>query len=220
MNNCRPVPPLHVCSRRWTAWLGSLVLIIFVQSAPAKPDAESARLSVKQLVEFHQLRHPQLRVQDVYKLFYQAAFGVEHILSDSSEVASYLARELASLDTATSDEPLFEQISLDGDVVRVNLRQFKALNLDPSLLVKVMFQSARETIPDTVVFNRMWNEFSSLVRFGFLKFPSDDIREWDARIESGNIPPIHHSREYSEANKPAYRVVRRGIFEAVFGKIN
>jgi hypothetical protein len=218
LNNCRPTSSLFVVPWRWIVWI--LVLHVIVsQVALAQTDAEHSGWSVKQLVEFHQHHHPQLKVQDVFKLFYQAAFGVEHILSDSSEVASYLMGELASLDTTASDEPLLEQISMEGDVVRVNLRPFKVLNLDPSLLVKVMFQSARETIPDTTVFNGMWNEFSALVRSGFLEYPSDDIKAWDTRIVDGNIPPLHHSREYSETNKPAYRVVRRKIFFRIFGKI-
>jgi len=218
LKNCRPSSSLFVFPWRWIGWI--LVLHVIVsQVALAQTDAEHSGWSVKQLVEFHQHHHPQLKVQDVFKLFYQAAFGVEHILLDSAEVASSLMKELASLDTTTSNEPLLEQASLEGNVVRVNLRPFKALNLDPSLLVKVMFQSARETIPDTTVFKRMWNEFSALVRSGFLEYPTNDIKAWDARNEKGNIPPSHHSREYSDANRPAYRVVRRNTFGVVFGKI-
>jgi hypothetical protein len=95
-----------------------------------------------------------------------------------------------------------------------------------------MFQSGRETIPDTILFYRLWNEFSALVRFGLLKFSSDDLKVWlarldgssevvrDAEVEGGTIVPVHHSPEYSVVNRPAYRVVRRSIFEAAFGKIS
>jgi hypothetical protein len=127
---------------------------------------------------------------------------------------------MSSMDTVILGEPLFERISLDGELVRVNLRPFKALNLDPSLLVQVLFQSARETIPDTILFYRLWNEFSALVRFGLLDFSSEDFMVWNTEVEDGTIIPVHHSREYSISNRPAYRVVRRSVFEEVFGKIN
>jgi hypothetical protein len=205
-------------------WLVSPVLL-FASTIPirlvlSQTDSEPSRWSTKKLVEFHQQHHPNLNAQDVYKLLYQSAFGVEHILADSDRVASYLANEMSSIDTVIPGEPLFERISLDGELVRVNLRPFKVLNLDPSPLVQVMFQSARETIPDTMLFYRLWNEFSALVRFGMLEFSFNDVRVWNIEVEGGTINPVHHSREYSLANWPAYRVVRRSVFEAVFGKIN
>ena len=209
-----------------------LALAFHAQLIRAQNNPEPPRWSTKTLVEFHQQHHPHLKAQDIHKLFYQSAFGVEHILADSAGATAYLLNELSSIDTTVSGEPLLEQISLDGELARVNLRQFKALNLDPILLVKVMFQSARETIPDTILFYRLWNEFSALVRFGLLKFSSDDLTVWlahldgssrpggEVKVEGDTIGPVRHSPEYSLANLPAYRVVRRSIFEEAFGKIS
>jgi hypothetical protein len=115
-------------------------------------------------------------------------------------------------------EPLMERISLENEIVRVNLRPFKALNLDPSLLVKVMLQSARETSADTMMFYREWNEFSSLVRFELLQFSVEDLKLWNEKVEGGRFETVHHSPNYVAADKPAYRVVRRDVFEEVFGK--
>ena len=195
--------------------VSSLILLIF---SIHPTYSQSERWGVKRLVEYHQQVHPQLQAQDVYKLFYQASFGVEHILSDSAEVVQYLFTELASVDTPFAGEPLLERISLEDDLVRVNLRPFKALNLGPRLLVQVMAQSAHETNPDTILFYRQWNEFSALVRFGVLKFPLEDLNVWLATIEGGSVKPVHHSSKYSFAHRPAYRVVRRKLFEEVFGK--
>jgi hypothetical protein len=175
-----------------------------------------ARWSVKQLIEHHQTLYARLHVQDVYKLLYQAAFGVEHLLTDSAHVSGYLLRELASVDASGTDEALMERISLEDDVIRVNLRPFKALNLSADSLVQVMFLSARETTPDTAVFSRQWNEFSALARYGLLNVPGD-VELWDDRVERREIVPVHHSPEYSGAHRPAYRVVRRKLFESVFG---
>lgn len=196
-----------------------LVMLSLSRQAGAQPESDETPWSVKSLVEFQQHLHPSLTAQDVYKLFYQAAFGGEHILADSAEVDSILLLELGTIDSAMQGEPLLERISLQGEIVRVNLRPFKHLNLSPSLLVKAMFRSASETNPDTLMFYRMWNEFSSLVRFGLLEFPAEDMREWDAKVSTVVAEPVHHSKQYTSANRPAYRVVRRNVFESVFGEV-
>jgi hypothetical protein len=157
-------------------------------------------------------------MQDVYKLLYESSFGPGHILSDSAAVTSRLIGELSAIDSPFPNESLIERISLENDLVRVNLRPFKALNLDPSLLVKVVLQSAKETSPDTLMFYRQWNEFSSLVRFGLLPFSEEDLKPWNQKVEGGAMEAVHHSADYVAANKPAYRVVRRDVFEKAFGK--
>jgi hypothetical protein len=174
------------------------------------------RWSVKQLVEFHLSIKKDVQVQDIYKMLYQANFGVEHLLGDTAGVARYLEEELASLATAPSDEPLVERISTSDQVVRVNLRPFKRLNLEPARLVECMFQSAAETKPDTLVFLREWNEFAALVRYRLVDLPSEQLQEWSEKVESGAYGPAHHTDAYRAANSPAYRVVRRAVFERMF----
>lgn len=214
--NCRSWAWLFVPIR---CLLCAILMITFAgQPARSQEESEVSRWSVKKLVEFQQRHHPNLRAQDVWKLFYQATFGVEHILSDSSEVAAYLLNELAPIDSVVAGELLIERISLENDLVRVNLRPFRDLNLSSPLLVKAMFQSARETIPDTMLFYRLWNEFSALVRFGLLKFPLADLKVWDEKVGGGTIEAVHHSTEYVSSNRPAYRVVRRTVFEEAFGR--
>ena len=204
---------------KFRALVVALILLAF-NSSPAVAQTEDSHWSVRELIRYQLRLHPILKAQDVYKLFFQSSFGVEHILSDSASVARYLLDELSSLDSTIGQDPLIERISLENDLVRINLRPFKALNLDPAILVKVMFASARETVPDTLMFYHQWNEFSSLARFGLLNFKLDDVNEWNSKVDDGVIEPVHHSPEYTVANKPAYRVVRRGVFETAFGKIS
>ena len=192
------------------------VLLTALQIVAAEAES-SEPWSVKQLVEYHQSIKQSLRVQDVYKLLYQANFGVEHILSDRASVLSLLRDELSSLDDI--QEPLLERISTTDETVRVNLRQFKTLNLDPSGLVEVMFRSAEEYRPDTLMFHRQWNEFSALVRYGMLDFPIGEVKEFDERIAEGKLNPVHHSDEYAKLNKPAYRVVRWNFLEQQLGPL-
>jgi len=169
--------------------------------------------SVLQLVRFHQQSKRDLAVQDVYKLLYQGNLGVEHLLGDSAVAARYLQEEFLSIDETPRTEELMERISLDNELVRVNLRPYKALKLPPELLVRCMRASARETRPDTAGFQRQWNEFRGLVDSGRIAFPADDVQRWEERLRHDGLKAIHHSEGYMSTNHPAYRVVRRTVFE-------
>lgn len=184
----------------------------------AQPPAAFDHWSVLQLVEYHQQLRPQLQAQDVYKLLYQANFGVEHLLTDTAGVRKYLFDELATMDTTIHGEQLIERITPTEEIVRINLRPFRRLKLDPNKLISVMFNSASQTKPDTEEFYHDWNEFTSLVRYDFLKFAMKDVEEWNARVSAGNLQPAHHSQQYVELYEPAYRVVKRVVFKSTFQK--
>lgn len=200
-------------------------LLLFVgmlsTSTPAFPRAAVPEIrSTKELVEFHQHLRPEMGVQDVLKLLYQANFGVEHLLTDTAGVRAYLEKELSSLEPFSGGELLVEPVSVRSDLVRVNLRPFKNLNLDPDLLVQMMFESAGETKPETLMFYRQWNEFFDLVRYGFLKFPVEDAERWHEILTDGPPRPVHHSERYKELYKPAYRVVQKTVFDRMMKRGN
>jgi hypothetical protein len=205
---------------RFMRWLCIMESILLLSTIPACSQVVSTtqHWSVKQLIEFHKHMRPELQVQDVYKMLYQANFGLGHLLTDEVYARTVLDQELARLDATDSSEELLERISTGGEVVRVNLRPFKKLNLDAGKLIQVMVHSAAETIPDTLAFYREWNEFAALVRYDLLNFPLKDVEAWDARVSSGNLLPDHHSETYTELYKPAYRVVRRHLFESAFSE--
>ncbi|MBM2844777.1 MAG: hypothetical protein HW407_89 [Bacteroidetes bacterium] len=173
------------------------------------------RWSMITLVKHHQETKKNLHAQDVYKIIYQNSFGNEHLLADTAAVREYLHEELVMMDTTIRGESLLERISLDGEMVRVNLRPFRALNLDPESLVQVMFHSARGTMPDTLMFYRQWNEFVALVEFDLVDFPPAEVAIWNEQVVAGNIKPVHHSEQYTAGNRPAYRVAHRSVFEAM-----
>lgn len=173
------------------------------------------RWSVLRLIEHHQSSKRDLQVQDVYKLLYQAHFDVGYILTDTAAVVSYLLPELGSLDTTIGDESLVERISTSGKMVRINLRPFKKGEFAPDLLVQLMFRSASVVKVDTSQFYREWNEFRSLVRFEVLEFPAKEVEQWNRQVIAGKLEPVHHSEKYRQANKPAYRVVRREFIESL-----
>lgn len=188
-----------------------LVCALLIPCALSGQDA-AERWNLITLVKHHQGLKRDLRVQDVYKMICENSLWPA--FSDTSSVRSELHEEFLTMDTASRGETLVERISLDGEIVRVNLRPFKALNLNPDLLVEVVFRSARETTPDTLMFHRQWNEFVALVEYGLLDFPREDVASWNGQVSAGTISTVPHSEEYTTVNRSAYRVVRRSVFEA------
>jgi hypothetical protein len=177
----------------------------------ATVDPGADRWSVLTLLRYQSGLRKEMAARDVYKLLYQAAFGVEHLLTDTAGVRAYLDEELSRVENDPGSEPLLERISPDGRMLRVDLRHYKALHLSPDSLVRVMFASAAETIADTALFYTWWNEFASLVRYRLISPEPEGMAEWIRRVEQHELGPVHHSEAYVKNHRPAYRVVRRDV---------
>ena len=192
--------------------LATLILALTLSNTPTGAD------SVALLIRQHVQRYPAMRVQDVYKLLFQGEFGVGHLLGDEHHVQMYLEDELAHLEPAAQGEELVESVSPDGGMVRVNLRPFMQRGLSPDSLVRAMMISAAGTAQDTARFVARWDVFLDLTGRGMFPFGKSELQEWSARVRERPLPVVHHSAEYTESYRPAYRVCRREVFERLFGR--
>ena len=165
-----------------------------------------------------QLRlHRNVGIRDVYKFLFEGVMGVEHILGDREVARRRLVEEFGRVDVSEFlGESLVEDVSLGGGVVRVNLRPFKRLGLSLDRLFGAMVVSAERIEADRAGFVRLWNRFVGLVREGMLDFDYEALVEFDGVVRARGYPPVHHSREYVEANKPAYRVVDKKTYQEMF----
>ena len=173
--------------------------------------------AVEALVRKQQKIHLNLRVQDVYKLLFQSVMGVAHILEDKEQARRYLENESAGVNVSNFlDEPLVEDVSVSGEVIRVNLRPFKRLGLSLDRLFETMVVSAERMEEDRENFITLWNRFIDLVEAGRLDFDCETLVEFDKVTRNKGYPPVHHSKEYVKANKPAYRVVDKKVYQKMF----
>lgn len=165
---------------------------------------------ITQLIRDHVMRRPKARAQDIYKLLYQGVFGVGHIISDRAW--DVLVEEVNSIDLdAHREDPLIEPVSLDGAMIRVNLRQYIKSGGDLLKLFNVM-KDSMEIVGDPVIFREYWAQFERLVTKGVFQFSILEIKELDEKIEREGVKPRHHTEAYRQAYYPAYRVVVRKIF--------
>jgi len=167
-------------------------------------------LDVSNLIINHLKLRPEALSRDIYKLLYQGVFGVGHIISDHAwEVIVEEAGRIDLVDHV--DDPLFEPVSPDGSMVRVNLRQYINMGGDLETLFSVMKESAKVQ-GEQGVFLDYWGQFKGLVNEGKLEFDLSDIQGLDERIEQDGVKPMHHTEAYREAYYPAYRVVLLRVY--------
>jgi hypothetical protein len=163
----------------------------------------------------HLRRRPRMEVRDVYKLLYQGVFGVAHLMGEEAwERLREEAERVAQMDHL--DEPLVEAVSVDGGLVRVNLRPYIRQGGDLRALYRAMLESS-EHEGDPTEFASLWGLFKEAA--AELKLDTDDetIRLYDRSLEEKGPEPRHHSAAYREAYYPAYRVVMRRMFEEYTG---
>ena len=174
--------------------------------------------AVVRLVQEQGRLHRNLGIQDVYKLLFQGVLGVGHILEDRERAWRELLEEFEASDASEfMEEPLLERVSADGGVVRLNLRPFKRLGLPLEGLFEVMLVSAERIRADKDGFVALWKTFLELVEAGQLGFDYERLVEFNGVVRAGGYPPVHHSRAYGEANKPAYRIAQKQAYHEIFG---
>lgn len=155
-----------------------------------------------QKIAREQLQHyPAMQIEDLYKLAYQAAMGNEHLMTDSAAVHGYLIHELENIQ-AVSIEPLLEKISPDGEVVRLNLRPFKAQQGDHRALFHAMMQTARTFQKSPERLELCLHELEQTTYFDAAK-----MKAFFREMREKGYPAVHHSAAYEEKYAPAYRVI-------------
>jgi hypothetical protein len=168
---------------------------------------KSERAKLVELIQQHQGTKKNFEIQDAYKLIYQGVFGVGHILDNPQMAKKYLEQEFESV-IASDTEALIENISVSGEIVRINLRPYKYRNGDIEKLFEAMVHSAEEISGSQKRFLGLWNEFKQAVLNGQLDFNKNELVIFDNQVKSDYYPAMHHSSAYREANQAAYRVLK------------
>lgn len=158
----------------------------------------------------HYSRYPLLQIEDLYKLAHQAALGSEHAIRDVTAARKWLIRELDEM-TAGPLEPLIDEISADGRIVRVHLLPFISSGGDPETLLQAFIRTANEYHGSEELLGESWGTIELLAEKGELPFQTADLKAYIEKMESLGFPAVHHSKQYQSAYQPSYRVVLRRL---------
>lgn len=163
---------------------------------------------VNRIIADQAQRYPRMQVQDWYKLFYQSALGNEHLLADSSAVYHYLLHEWENLGPSAG-EPLVEYLSADSQVVRLNLRPYRASGGSPADVYRMMAASTSFFTPSVDAFEATLAHLVFLAERGDVWVNPDALAAFIEEQRGRDYPAVHHSELYEQAYRPAYRVLAR-----------
>ena len=152
-------------------------------------------------------KHPAIMPQDVAKICYQAAMGAEHLLSDISVAKKYFDAEFEA--TEPRDCELFECLS--DDVCRIDLGAWKKSGMPSEWLFDMFVSTASVKRGGREVLEEYLSCVENVLSESDTRFSLEDWCEFLEKYRSAGLPAIHHSAEYRESEKPAYRIVSREL---------
>ena len=159
------------------------------------------------LMRLHYLDFPEFMIADAYKLAYQGCMGPEHAVSDLDAVKQWLDKEWESIE-ASSSEGLYSDITIHMPIYRINLRAAKFFGIAKSQIHEEFVSLAEEFPERPDLLRDIWKEVSQAIESGGgIVCNPRDIEEFNSTIEKNDYPAVHHSPEYREIHKPAYRLV-------------
>ncbi len=155
--------------------------------------------------------YPGMELSDLYKLVYQGIMGSGHAISSEPEAMDRLRTEAADPGKAPREEPLYEVISADGEVLRINLRPYIAGGGVTGALLTAFVRTGREYRGSEAELAARWKNAMELQSV----FSRESMTAYAKEMEGKGWPVLHHSETYRQLYRPAYRVaLRRFCLEA------
>ena len=174
-------------------------------------NCQNSKDPFQEIIQDQLHRYPQMQIQDLYKLVYQAAMGNIHLGIDPAILKNYLISEMDKVDLrsrreASDNEPLVEEISTEG-MIRVNLRPYKSKRGDPEKLFEAMMETANTFNPDKNKITQYWKVLERMAEENLIPFNRRELESFLKEMRVSDYPAVHHSDQYSESYHPAYRVI-------------
>jgi len=161
---------------------------------------------ISQLLSAHLARYPAMQLDDIYKLLHQAALGPGHAVKDAADARAWLEKEAAELGAGPA-EPEEDVISPDGRLARVHLRSWLAAGRSLDDLNRAFVETANSYPPSAEKLEKFCGCLGDLAGAGGIPFAQQRVVAYFDRIAQASYPVVHHSKTYTDAYKPTYRVV-------------
>lgn len=180
--------------------------------------------AVERVVKWQLENYPESRLTDLYKNFFQDKFGPGHMVADTASAGAYIRRELALMRSESggkvvglTQREVAEITGWEGKFVRVDMAVIDMGIISYKIFSDAFFESSRSHIlPDVKKWANEWFLIEKIIKDiapqinGF----EEDSALLRKLLGNGEYV-VHHSREYSEAYRPHYRLIKRKIWERV-----
>lgn len=178
------------------------------------------RQQMAEAVERQMTDYPESTLKDIYKNFFQDAFGPGHLMSDGDDaekrMEAYLRSECMEAETDVDPSPAYVKTGWHGMFYRVNLSVINDGIIPFDTFMRAFLESARSfTLPSVEEWSREWATIEDVVRScGYAELPDFEADSKAIRdlLERGEYAS-HHSLRYEKAYHPHYRLIEKAIFE-------
>ena len=144
--------------------------------------------------------------------------GPEHAITSPDAVKEWLDNEWEEIEASTHDG-LFSDITIHTPIYRINLRAAKAFEITKDQILEEFIDLAKTFPKRPDLLKEIWAEITNQIEAGKeLVCNPQELAEFNLAIEKNDYPAVHHSKEYSEINKPSYRLVDEIIPDARFSE--
>ena len=177
------------------------------------------RAAIRESVEYQIRTYPESTLKDLYKNFFQDAFGPGHLMGNGddarSSALSYLQEECSIARNDDNLCPKYELTGWQGRFYRVNLSVINDGTVPMDVFFDAFMDSATAfSLPEIGDWKKEWNIILSEIRKEAPVMPGfrKDKRNI-ARLLAGGQYASHHSEKYDSAYHPHYRLIEKHIFE-------
>jgi hypothetical protein len=168
---------------------------------------------IKESVQTEIKNYPEASLVDIYKNFFQDAYGPGHLIPDTTQAGVYLDKELK--EPLWGDTVKWQPLGRTNNYFRINLSLVKNGVLPRNVLLEGMVKSAPlARKPSLAEWEKEWGEILEVIKEMNLNLPNFDAdkKAIDEKLAKGEIVS-HHSGHFVETYLPHYRIVHESVFE-------
>jgi len=190
-----------------------LVCMLLLMSFTLHTHASERTKKIRQFIKTELESYPLAQLTDLYKNYFQDAYGPGHLIPDTIQAGSYLDWELNQTDW--KDTTRYQPLGTNHDFYRINLWLVKNGTIPRDILLTAIVKSATMARrPEIDDWKREWQEVLAVIKETQPALPhlQTDEKQIEETLSKGEVV-IHHSTAYENAYHPHYRIVHRTIFE-------
>ena len=201
---------------------GTLVLVILFSLFTSRLTAESTDckeikgfINMEDAIDYLVKTYPEAQLADLYKSFYQDAFGPGHILGDTVQSRKYFEYELT--DSTSWGGPLYEPTGTGQNFYRVNMDPVRK-GIVPAEIYFQAFVAGLGQMekPEDSQWIKEWNSIDSIINAKGYSFPNEeaDRKMITEKLESRKFT-VHHSQAYDSIYRFHYRIISVPVFNEI-----
>lgn len=193
-----------------------LFLALFIGVHLAK--ASDREKQIRQFVSLELKNYPEAQLADLYKNYFQDAYGPGHLIPDTARAGAYIDWELQQ--PCWTDTIICQPLGIHHEFYRVSLSLLKNKVIPRDTLLLGMVKSAKlARNPNIEAWKIDWAEVLEVIRQmkpDLEKFRADE-KLIAKTLRKGEVV-IHHSKHYEKKYCPHYRIIHRSVFQGWRGK--